>query len=97
MTIEIQREPTHPGKIPGDMLEDTGLSVTAFARALHVSRQLIHRVLNADAPISPCLAVKLGLFLGNGAEIWLSLQLRHDLWLAQQTMNENIVPYQATG
>lgn len=32
------------------------------------------------------MAVRLGEFFGNGAEIWLNMQMAHDVWHAQQAL-----------
>ena len=92
-----KREPTHPGAVLGDVLEDTGLSISAFARGIHISRQMAHRILAGEASVSPEVAVKIGLFLGNGSALWLNLQVKYDLWTAEQNMDKKIEPYQACG
>jgi addiction module HigA family antidote len=91
-----ERKPTHPGAVLSDMLEDTGLSVSAFSRGIHLSRQQVHKILAENAPITPEGAVKIGRFLGNGPDLWLKLQVKYDLWMAEQSMSEVIEPYQAS-
>ena len=90
------RKPTHPGAVLADMLEDTGLSVSAFSRGIHLSRQQVHKILAENSPITPEGAVKIGRFLGNGPDLWLKLQVKYDLWMAEQSMNEVIEPYQVS-
>jgi len=90
------RKPTHPGAVLADMLEDTGLSVSAFSRGIHLSRQQVHKILAENAPITPEGAVKIGRFLGNGPDLWLKLQVRYDLWIAERTISDVIEPYQTT-
>jgi len=89
-----ERKPTHPGAVLADMLEDTGLSVSAFSRGIHLSRQQVHKILAENAPITPEGAVKIGRFLGNGPDLWLKLQVKYDLWMAEQSMSDVIEPYQ---
>jgi addiction module HigA family antidote len=94
VTKKSVRQPTHPGAVLVDMLEDTGLSVSAFSRGIHLSRQQVHKILAENAPVTPEGAVKIGRFLGNGPELWLKLQVKYDLWMAEQSMQEEIEPYQ---
>ena len=45
--------PVHPGEIlKRDILPETGLSVTATAKALGVSRQMVHEILAGRKPLS---------------------------------------------
>jgi len=77
--------PPHPGEIlKEDVLPELGLSVTNAAAALGVSRVTLSRVLNGRAAISADMAIRLGEWLGNGAEVWLRMQVAHDLWRASQ-------------
>lgn len=77
--------PAHPGEIlKEDVLPELGLSVTEAAAALGVSRVTLSRVLNGRAAISADMAIRLGQWLGNGAEVWLRMQVAHDLWRASQ-------------
>ena len=48
-----ERKPTHPGAVLADMLEDIGLSVSAFSRGIHLSRQQVHKILAENAPVTP--------------------------------------------
>ena len=94
VTKKPARRPTHPGAVLGDVLEDTTLSVSAFPRGIHMSRQQVHKILAEKAPVTPEVAVKIGCFLGNGPDLWLKLQVKHDLWIAEQSMHDVIEPYQ---
>lgn len=83
--------PPHPGEIlKEDVLPDLGLSVTAAAEALQVSRVALSRVLNGRAAVSADMALRLGDWLGNGAEIWLRMQSAHDLWVASRRKRPHI-------
>jgi antitoxin HigA-1 len=81
------RPPTHPGAIlREDVLPALGMSVSDVAKALGVSRQQLHRILAETAPITPEMALRIGKFCGNGPELWLRMQVSHDLWHAHQEM-----------
>jgi len=85
-----KRPPTHPGAIlREDVLPSlTGQSVTSFARALGISRQTLHSVLSERSGISAEMALRLGALLGNGAQLWLDMQSKYDLWQAQSKLQD---------
>ena len=91
-TIEkIDRIPTHPGEIlREDTLPALGISVTAFARGLHVSRQTVHGILAEQKGITPEMALRIGKYLGNGPGMWLRMQQAYDLAVAQQGLAEEL-------
>ena len=77
--------PVHPGEIlKEDVLPSVGLSVTAAARALGVSRQLLHDILAERRPLSAVMCLKLSRLLGGSPEVWMRLQAAYDLKMAEQ-------------
>ena len=86
------RTPTHPGAIlREDLLPSlTGMSVSSFARCLGVSRQTLRTVLAERRGISPEMALRLGKLLGNGPQLWLDMQIKHDLWQARAKLNDGL-------
>ena len=77
--------PPHPGEIIKSLcLEPLGVSVTAAAKALHVSRKTLSAILNGRAGISPEMAVRLSIAFGTSAESWLNQQTQYDLWHVEQ-------------
>jgi len=56
------------------MLRELNMSVSAFSRSLSVSRQTLHAVLAERSGISPEIALRLGVLLGNGAQLWVDMQ-----------------------
>ena len=68
-----------------DYLEPLGLSVTAAARALGVTRKTLSAVLNERAGISPAMAHRLSKALDTSPEFWVNLQTQYDLWQARDT------------
>ena len=87
--IAPTRQPTHPGAIlREDVLPTLGLSVSAFARNMGVSRQMLHGILAERTGITPETALRLGALLDNGAQLWIDMQSRYDLWVAQEKLHE---------
>lgn len=82
--------PPHPGEtLRDDILPALGMSVTAAADELGVTRAALSRVVNGRAAISPEMALRLERWLGvehgGSADVWLSLQAAHDLWNAEKS------------
>lgn len=83
------QNPPHPGEhVRLTCLEPLGLSVTAAARALGVTRQALSALVNGHAGISPQMAVRLSKAFGSSARHWMQLQMNYDLWQAEQHANE---------
>lgn len=75
--------PPHPGEIlKADVLPDLGMSVTAAAEHLAVSRVAFSHVVNGRAAISADLALRLADWLPPSAESWLRMQAAFDLFKA---------------
>ncbi len=86
-----RRRPTHPGEtLREDILPALRMTVSDAARALGVSRQMLHRVLAGEAAVTPEMALRLGKFCGNGPEVWLNMQMNRDLWDARQAIADQI-------
>jgi len=82
------KNPVHPGQIVRhDCIEPLGLSVTAAAKALGVSRQALNNIVNGKSGISPEMAIRLTKAFGSTEETWLRMQLAFDL--AQARKNES--------
>ena len=74
------KNPPHPGRIVRqDCIEPLGLTITAAAKALGVTRQALNNLVNAKAGVSPEMAVRLSKAFGSSPEMWLRLQANFDL------------------
>jgi antitoxin HigA-1 len=81
-------EPSHPGALlREEVLPALGLTVTAAAEKLGVSRQALHAILAETASVTPEMAVRLGKLCGNGAGLWLRMQTERDLWRAERDLH----------
>jgi addiction module HigA family antidote len=87
----IKRRPTHPGEIlREDFLPDYGLSVTALAEAIGVSRQSVNELLRERRSLSPEMALRLARLFGNTPEFWLNAQRAIDLWEAAEALKDDV-------
>ncbi len=81
--------PVHPGEIlREDVLPALGRPKTEIARLLGISRQTLYDILNEKQPVTATMALRLGKMCGDGAEIWLDLQKRYDLAMAERELGD---------
>jgi addiction module HigA family antidote len=84
--IPTQREPTHPGEmLLEEFLIPMGVTQRQLADAIHVPYQRINELVNGRRGITPSTALRLAKFFGMSPDFWMNLQLRWDLYHAQQT------------
>jgi len=82
----LMHKPPHPGEIIKELcLEPLGISVTAAAEGLGVSRKTLSAILNGRAGISPEMAVRLSIAFDTSSESWLNQQSQYDLWQAEKS------------
>lgn len=79
------RNPAHPGLIVRhDCIEALGLTITAAAKVLGVTRQALNNVVTCKSAISPKMAIRLSKAFGSNPETWLRMQLAYDLAQARK-------------
>lgn len=81
------KNPVHPGHIIKHSIAATGLSVTAAAGRLGVTRQTLSRVINAKTALSPEMAVRISKAFGSTPEHWLRMQLAYDMARMRERMD----------
>ena len=98
--IPTDRSPTHPGEmLLEEFLTPMGLTQRELADAIHVPYQRINEIVNGRRGMTPSTALRLEKFFGMPASFWLNLQLRWDLYHAQQAESRiltTIQPYAKT-
>jgi antitoxin HigA-1 len=82
--------PPHPGEMIREMLPELNIKIAEMARQLHFSREMLSRVINCRAPISPDLAVRLERAGLSTARFWLAAQMGYDLWQAEHREQPSI-------
>ena len=64
--------PVHPGEIiREDVLPEVGLSAAGMAKALGVSRQMVHEILGGRKALSPVMCLKVSRLFGSTPEFWM--------------------------
>ncbi len=87
-TRDPNRCPSHPGAVFRDIvLGESKIKKSEFALALDISRYRLRTILNERRPVTAELAVRFGYVLGNGPDLWLNMQLAHDLWHAERKID----------
>lgn len=98
--IPTHRTPTHPGEmLLEEFLVPMGMTQRQLAEAINVPFQRINEIINGRRGVTSSTALRLGKFLGMSPDFWMNLQLRWDLYHAQEHEAEalsNIQPYQPT-
>lgn len=83
--IPKHRKPTHPGEmLLEEFLLPMGITQRQLAESIHVSYQRINEVINRRRGITPSTALRLAKFFSMSVDFWLNLQLRWDIYIAQQ-------------
>ncbi|MCF6325406.1 MAG: HigA family addiction module antitoxin [Gammaproteobacteria bacterium] len=91
MRIPTHREPTHPGKmLREEFLQPMEISQRDLADAIHVPYQRVNELINQKRGVTPSTALRLARFFGVSADYWLNLQIRCDLYRAQQAEKADI-------
>ncbi len=78
-------DPPHPGEmIREEIMKPLGLTVTAMAAHLGVSRKTLSKIINGHGAVTPEMAYRLSLLFKPSAESWLRQQAAYDLWHTRQ-------------
>ena len=79
----------HPGEIlREDVLPALGRPKTEIARLLGISRQTLYDILNERQPVTAKMAMRIGKMCGNGPDIWLKMQGRYNLKIAERELGD---------
>jgi addiction module HigA family antidote len=85
MAIKLHQSiAVHPGEwLRQEIVEPAGLSVTAAADQLHVTRQAMSNLLNGNAGLSAEMAIRFEKAFGLKAETLVRMQATHELAVAR--------------
>ena len=89
--IPTNRAPTHPGEmLLEEFLIPMNITQRQLADSVHVPYQRINEIINERRGITPSTALRLAKFFGMSADFWMNLQLRWDLYYAQESESEEL-------
>lgn len=87
--VPTHRAPTHPGEmLLEEYLKPMKLSQKELADGIDVPFQRINEIINGKRGITASTALRLGKFFGTSADYWMNLQLRWELYFAQEEEQE---------
>lgn len=91
ITDEEKLPPIHPGEVLWeDFMKPLGLSQYRVAKDIGVSPIRINQIIHGKRAISADTALRLARYLGTSAAVWLRLQARYDLEVAEAELGERI-------
>lgn len=76
-------QPLHPGEALKEVLTDAGLTVNALALALRVPANRIGGIVKGQRSITGDTALRLARYFGTSAQMWMNLQAKYDLAVAE--------------
>lgn len=83
-----ERCPTHPGAFLREIvLPAVSASKVEIAAALGISRQSLYDILSEKQPVTPGMAVRLGVVFDTSSASWLKMQTAYDLWHAEREID----------
>jgi len=89
--IPTNRVPTHPGEmLVEEFLNPMKITQRELATAIHVPYQRVNELVNQKRGVTPSTALRLAKFFNVSADFWLNLQIRWDLYKAQNAESEDI-------
>jgi antitoxin HigA-1 len=93
--VPTHRPPTHPGEmLLAEFLEPMGLTQKQLADEIYVPYQRINEIINGKRGITPSTALRLAKFFNISSDFWLNLQIRWDLYYAQQSEEETVKKFE---
>ena len=84
------RTPIHPGEFLADELAELGMNAAELARILHVPANRISQILAGKRAVTADTALRLSQWLGTSPELWMNLQARYELTLADRETGTEI-------
>lgn len=83
--------PIHPGEVLlEDFMKPLGLSQYRLAHDIGVTPIRISQIVNGQRAITIDTAMRLARYFGTSAAVWLRLQLRYDLEVAEKELRDKI-------
>ena len=83
--------PIHPGEILlEDFMNPLGLSQYRLANDISVTPIRISQIVNGQRSITVDTAMRLARYFGTSAAVWLRLQVRYDLEVAEKQLSKRI-------
>jgi addiction module HigA family antidote len=86
----MMHNPAHPGEIIQEHMEGLGLTVSALAAHLKITRANLSRMIHGKTGVSTEMALRLSEAFGTSPEVWIRLQANYDLAKAMRNRRVKI-------
>ncbi len=86
------KNPVHPGALAKANLDELNLSVAEAAKAMKITRQQLHNVMQGKSALTPTMALRFEKAFGGSADMWLRMQAAYDLALARKSQHKMNIP-----
>ncbi len=87
--VPTNRIPTHPGEmLREEFLDPLGITQKELADSIKVPYQRINEIVYGKGGVTPSTALRLAKFFGMTEGFWLNLQMKFDLYSAQNREKE---------
>ena len=75
----MMHNPAHPGEIIQEYMDGLGLTVSALAGHLKITRANLSRMIHGKSGVSAEMALRLSEAFGTSPEVWIRMQANYDL------------------
>ena len=87
--VPSNRQPTHPGgMLREEFLKPLNLTQKQLADSIQVPYQRINEIVSGKRGVTPSTALRFAKYFGTSPDFWLNLQVKLDLYSAQQKEKE---------
>ena len=88
---EDRLPPVHPGEVLlEDFMKPLGLSQYRLAQELNVPALRINQIVHGKRSVTADTALRLARYFGTSANVWMRLQARYDLEVAEAALSERV-------
>lgn len=88
---EERLPPVHPGEVLlEDFMKPLGLSQYRLAQELNVPAMRISQIVHGKRAVTADTALRLARYFGTSADVWMRLQARYDLEIAEAELAERV-------
>ena len=90
--------PVHPGILIAEFINQIRISKYRLAKEIGMTPSAISDIINGKRSVTADVCLRLGIFTGTSAQMWMDLQSRYDLHIAKiarkSSLSKQIKPWQ---
>ena len=91
MALKLASPYPHPGEhLREDWMPDFDIKAPTLAKRMGVPRSTLQNVLDERSAVTAELALRLGRVFGTSAQLWMNLQVDHDLSRAELALSKEL-------